>query len=302
LQGLRRLVRWFMLPVSQRCAAVSALLVLLAAAGAESALAQVSSVRHVKASLVGETDAVRPGQPLTVGIRLEMEKGWHTYWRNPGDAGLPTRVKWELPEGMTAGEIRWPYPARFSSGPVLSYGYEHEVLLLVEMRVPPSLGPAEVRLSGRVDWLECQQACLPGKADVALTLPVRSAASPGPHAALFGETRRRVPAKDPAWRVSLLPPVQGLSLVVRPPKGREVRAAYFYPVTLRLVDYARPQELERDGDAYRLVLGRDPNSAPSGRLAGVLVAETGNGTVALEVDVPVASGPARTSIKQERKP
>jgi DsbC/DsbD-like thiol-disulfide interchange protein len=235
-----------------------------------------------------------------VGIRLEMEKGWHTYWRNPGDAGLPTRVTWDLPEGLTAGEIRWPYPARFSTGPILSYGYEHEVMLLVEVRVPPTIGAGQLRLSGRVDWLECQQTCLPGKADVVLTLPVRAATAPGPHAALFGEARRRLPAKDPAWRFSLSPPVHGLSLVVRPPRGQVVRAAYFYPVTLRLVDYARPQELERDGDAYRLVLGRDPNSAPSGRLAGVLVAETGNGTVALEVDVPLASGPARTSMRQER--
>jgi DsbC/DsbD-like thiol-disulfide interchange protein len=270
--------------------------------GATGAGAEVVAGRHVKASLVSETDAVRPGQPLTVGIRLEMDKGWHTYWRNPGDAGLPTRVKWDLPEGLTAGEILWPYPARFSTGPVRSYGYEHEVLLLVEVRVPPALGPGEVRLSGRVDWLECQEACLPGKADVVLTLPVRATASPGPHAALFGEARRRLPARDPAWRFSVSPPGQGLSLVVRPPKGQALRAAYFYPVTLRLVDYARPQELERDSGAYRLALGRDPNSAPSGRLAGVLVAETGDGTIALEVDVPLASGPARTSIEQERKP
>jgi DsbC/DsbD-like thiol-disulfide interchange protein len=275
---------------------------LAVALGAADAIAQTPPTRHVKASLVAEADAVRPGQPLTVGIRLEMEKGWHTYWRNPGDAGLPTRVKWDLPEGLTAGEIRWPYPARFSTGPILSYGYEHEVLLLVEVRVPSSTGGGEVRVAGRVDWLECQEACLPGKAEVTLTLPVRAAAAPGPHAALFAEARRRLPAKDPGWRFSVSPLGQGLSLAVRPPRGQALREAYFYPVTPRLVDYARPQELERDAGAYRLALGRDPNGAPSGRLAGVLVAETGSGTVALEVDVPLASGPARTSMKQERKP
>ena len=275
---------------------------LAVALGAPNATAQTSPARHVKASLVAETDAVRPGRPLTVGIRLEMEKGWHTYWRNPGDAGLPTRVKWDLPEGFAAGEIQWPYPFRFSTGPILSYGYEHEVLLLVEIRVPPSVGAREVRVAGRVDWLECQEACLPGKADVTLTLPVRAAAAPGPHAALFAEARRRLPAKDPGWRFSVSPPGQGLSLVVRPPRGQALHGAYFYTVTPRLVDYARPQELEREGGAYRLALARDPNGAPSGRLAGVLVADTGSGTVALEVDVPLASGPARTSMKQERKP
>jgi thiol:disulfide interchange protein DsbD len=211
-------------------------------------------------------------------------------------------VRWDLPEGLTAGEILWPFPVRFSTGPVRSYGYEREVLLLVDVRVPSSLGPGEVRLSGRVDWLECQEACLPGKADVTLALPVRASVVPGPHAALFAEGRRRLPSRDPGWRFSASPPGQGLSLVVRPPRGWLLREAYFYPVTPRLVDYARPQELGRDGETYRLSLGRDPNGAPSGRLAGVLVAETGNGTVALEVDVPLASGPARTSIKQERRP
>ena len=276
---------------------------LAVAVGAPNAAAQTSQpTRHVKASLVAENDTVRPGQTLVVGIRLEMEKGWHTYWRNPGDSGLPTRVRWELPEGFVAGEIRWPYPVRFTTGPLVSYGYEHEVLLPVELRVPQSIGGGEVRVAGRVDWLECQEACLPGKAEVALTLPVRSASQPGPHAALFAEARRRLPAKDPGWRFSISPPGQLLSLVVRPPRGQVLREAYFYPVTQRLVDYARPQELEKDGAAYRLALGRDPNGVPSGRLAGVLVAETGTGTVALEVDVPLAPGPARTSLKQERKP
>jgi DsbC/DsbD-like thiol-disulfide interchange protein len=291
-----------MSPVVRLGGQLSALAGLAVAFGAPNAIAQTSPPRHVKASLVAETDSVRPGQPLAVGIRLEMEKGWHTYWRNPGDSGLPTRVRWELPEGFAAGEIRWPYPIRFTTGPLVSYGYEHDVLLLVEIRVPPAVAAREVRLAGRVDWLECRETCLPGKAEVTLTLPVRTDAAPGPHAVLFAAVRRRLPAKDPGWRFSVSPPGQGLSLVVRPPRGQALREAYFYPVTPRLVDYAKPQGLEREGGAYRLALARDPNGAPAGRLAGVLVAETNSGTVAVEVDAPIASGPARTSMKQERKP
>jgi len=266
------------------------------------ASAQAPPGRHVKASLVAETDAVRPGQPLTVGIRLEMEKGWHTYWRNPGDSGLPTRVKWELPAGFSAGEILWPYPEPFRTGPLVSYGYEHEVLLPVEMRVPPAVPGPQVRIAGRVDWLECLEACLPGRADVSLTLPVRAAAAPAPQAALFAEARRRLPKKDPAWRFSASSAAGGVSLVVRPPRGTDLREAYFYPVTPRLLDYAQPQKLTREGAAHRLALARDPNGAPSDRLAGVLVAGTSDGSWAVEVDVPLVSGPARTSLKQERNP
>jgi thiol:disulfide interchange protein DsbD len=266
-----------------------------------SVFAQAPPGRHVKASLVAETDAVRPGQPLTVGIRLEMEKGWHTYWRNPGDSGLPTRAKWELPAGFAAGETLWPYPMRFTTGPLVSYGYEHEVLLPVEIRVPAAVPGREVRIAARVDWLECLEACLPGRAEVSLTLPVRAAAAPGPRAALFAEARRRLPRKDPAWRFSASSAAGSLSLVVRPPRGTDLREAYFYPATPRLLDHAQPQKLTREGAVHRLALVRDPNGVPSDRLAGVLASETANGPLAVEVDVPLVSGPARASLKQEEK-
>ncbi len=262
--------------------------------------AQTPPARHTKASLLSETDAVRPGQPLTVGIRLQMEKGWHTYWRNPGDSGLPTRARWELPAGFAAGEIQWPYPSRFASGPLVNYGYENDVLLPVEIRVPASVPEAQVRIVVRVDWLECQEACLPGRADLSLTVPVRATSAPGPQSVLFADARRRIPRKDPAWGFSLSSAARRLSLVVRPPRGTELREAYFYPAVPRVLDHAQPQTLTREGTAHRLALGRDPNAAPLERLAGVLVAATGAGPVAVAVDVPLVRGPARTSLNEER--
>ncbi len=124
---------------------------LLAAAGTAQAAPRG---RHVEVSLVAEADAVRPGQMLVAGLWLQMDAGWHTYWRNPGDAGLPTRANWDLPEGFAAGELQWPPPIRFNTGPLVSYGYEHEVLLPVEIQVPATLPSNEVRLSARVSWLE----------------------------------------------------------------------------------------------------------------------------------------------------
>jgi thiol:disulfide interchange protein DsbD len=262
--------------------------------------AQSSPGRHTRASLLSETDAVRPGRPLTVGIRLQMEKGWHTYWRNPGDSGLPTRARWEIPAGFSAGEIQWPYPSRFSSGPLVNYGYENEVLLPVEIRVPASVAEPQVRIEARVDWLECQEACLPGRAQLSLTLPVRATNAPSPEAGLFADARRRLPRKDPAWGFSVSSAARSITLVVRPPRGTELREAYFYPASPRVLDHAQPQPLTREGAANRLALARDPNAAPLERLAGVLVAGTGAGPVAVSVDVPLVRGPARTSLEQER--
>ncbi|HSD26593.1 MAG TPA: protein-disulfide reductase DsbD domain-containing protein, partial [Vicinamibacteria bacterium] len=228
-----------MSPVDPSGRVLPALVVALAV-GSTHAVADAPPGRHVKAALLSETDSIRPGQPLAVGIRLQMEKGWHTYWRNPGDSGLPTRVRWDLPSGLAASEIQWPYPIRFGTGPVVSYGYEGDVLLPVEIRVPAALPASPVRIAAQVDWLECQEACLPGRADLSLALPVRATTSPGAHASLFAHARRRLPRKDPAWGFSASSTAGSLSLVVRPPRGTELREAYFYPAAPRLLDHAQP--------------------------------------------------------------
>jgi thiol:disulfide interchange protein DsbD len=280
---------------------------LLSTAASAVAASAPTASRHVTPSLVAEREAIRPGQPLLVGIRLGMEPGWHTYWRNPGDSGLPTKVRWQLPEGFVAGDVQWPYPGRFSTGPLVSYGYERDVLLPVELRVPASLAAHEVRLAARVDWLECRDICLPGKADLSLVLPVRAAAAPSAEAALFAQTRERLPTKDPGWRFEASAAREAIGLTVRPPRRLDVRSAYFYPVTPHLVDYSRPQALARSGTAWRLDLVRDPNgAADASRLAGVLVVETLRDATAVEVDVPLAlraAGPVPSSSvpPQEKK-
>lgn len=253
--------------------------------------------RHVKATLVAETDAVAPGLTVAVGIRLQMDAGWHTYWRNPGDSGLPTRVRWTLPDGFAAGDLQWPAPERFPTGPIVSYGYSSEVLLPVEVRVPAGLAGPEARLAARVDWLECQEACLPGRAELTLTLPVHAAPQPGPAAPLFAATRRTVPAPGAAWNVTASADRSGLALAWRAPAGEEVNGAYLYPLAPRVLEHAQPQTLERGaGRRYRLRLARDPNGAPVERLAGVLVVDTGRGRRALSVDVPLTTrAAARTS-------
>lgn len=260
---------------------------LLFAAGA--VVAAPAGGRHVKASLVAEADAVVPGQPLVTGLRLQMEPGWHTYWSNPGDSGLPTKVKWDLPEGFSAGEIQWPRPGRFNTGPLVSYGYHGEVLLPMEIRVPADLSSSEVQLKARVSWLECQEVCLPGKAELSIALPVRPAASPGAAARLFEETRRQLPEKAAGWTVSASADTASIALDVHSPDGTTLEEAYFYPLTRRVLDYAKPQTLQASGNGYRVDLPRDARGRPVERLEGVLVGTTSKGPVALAVDVKISA-------------
>jgi DsbC/DsbD-like thiol-disulfide interchange protein len=255
---------------------------------------------HVKASLLSETDGVVPGRPLTLGIRLVMEKGWHTYWRNPGDSGLATRARWELPPGFSAGEIQWPYPVRFETGPIVSYGYEDEVLLPVAVEVPRPLEASVVRLGVRVSWLECQEACLPGKTELSLDLPVKATGSPSPEAELFAKTRERLPSPARGWRITAAITHPTVAVTLWPPRGTTVQRAYLYPVTPRLVDYSQPQPLRRNAGGWRLDLPRDPNGTLSGRLTGVLVAQTGRGTVALDVDTEL-EGAGGAKEQEERR-
>src|SRR5258705_8946075 len=88
---------------------------------------------HVEAELVNEKASAQPGKPAVVGLKLRMEPQWHTYWKNPGDSGLPTKIQWVLPEGWKAAEIQWPYPQNIPVGPLMNYGYEDEVVLLAEL-------------------------------------------------------------------------------------------------------------------------------------------------------------------------
>src|ERR1700694_256192 len=97
---------------------------------------------HVEAELVPAATALTPGAPLTVALRLKMEKGWHTYWQNPGESGLPTTLAWKLPAGLTAGPIQWPPPRALPAGPLINFGYEGEVFLLNDIAATSALSSA----------------------------------------------------------------------------------------------------------------------------------------------------------------
>ena len=154
---------------------------------------------HTKVVLLADRQSIAPGERFSVGLLMHMDQGWHTYWRNPGEAGLATRISWSLPEGFVAQEIRWPLPHKFlDSGDVLTYGYADEVMLIVDISPPATLSPgSSVTLKGKASWLECEAICVPGEAPVELTLPVTGRSGAPANAALFERWSGRVP---PAYR------------------------------------------------------------------------------------------------------
>lgn len=150
---------------------------------------------HTQAQLLADIKSIQPGIPFTVGVLMTMDKGWHTYWQNAGEAGLPTTIEWTLPEGFSAGEIQWPRPHKYNeSGDVLTYGYADENMLLVQITPPANVRlHSTVTLRAKVSWLECEKICVPGDADVELKLRVLASAPEIDNEALFAKYRALIP-------------------------------------------------------------------------------------------------------------
>src|SRR5262249_41917044 len=130
---------WWLRPMIRLAAlvGVTALLVPTLAAGV--------AAPHVDVSLVAEHASVQPGHDRSVGLRFATEKGWHVYWRNPGDSGEAPRLTWRLPDGFRATDLGWPAPMRIATGPLANFGYEGTTLLPATVHVPREL-PSTVEL------------------------------------------------------------------------------------------------------------------------------------------------------------
>lgn len=255
--------------------------------------------QHVEAELIAEHTSIQPGQPFWVGLRLAMDEHWHTYWKNPGDSGLGTKIKWDLPEGFTAGPIVWPYPRLIPTPPLVSYGYEKEVVLLTRITPPDDLAAGEVNLRAKATWLMCKEVCIPGKADVALALPVRPEAptkdprhAPGIQAALEG-----IPVESTGWSVEARYKGQTIELRATLPAGWQTghTEVYFFADDEGVTEAAAPQKVSWEGRTLRVVMTRAAvASEMPARLTGVLVGgkgwASGGRTAAVAIDAVLSEG------------
>ncbi len=255
---------------------------------------------HVEAELVAAKTALVPGETITVALRLSMEKGWHTYWQNPGDSGLPTTLAWKLPAGVEAGPIEWPAPRTLPVGPLVNYGYEGEVLHLVEMKAQRAMTVGDtVVLAARAEWLVCKEICIPEGADLTLALRVAPSAEVDPRwGAPIAAARAALPRPLAGWRVSAEGRGDTIALKLAPPAGTaDPGAIHFFPFALDRIEPSRPQPVTRDGEAFVVNLPVAATLAgPLDRIAGVLTAAGGFGAArAATIDIAlvgsVVAGP-----------
>jgi thiol:disulfide interchange protein len=195
---------------------------------------------HIRAELIAQVEAVQPGQSFMAGLRLYPDDNWHTYWVNPGDSGIPTTLEWQLPNGVSAGAIQWPWPEALQVGHLVNYGYKGEHLLPVRIDTPATLAPGD-RFTLIVDaaWLVCEEICIPGDATLALDIDVVAAGNgrDSRHAGLFANTLKQVPeAAD--WPARFNTEGGSLSVQVLPEHIGADRDWTFFAMTENLVEHA----------------------------------------------------------------
>jgi DsbC/DsbD-like thiol-disulfide interchange protein/cytochrome c biogenesis protein CcdA len=230
----------------------------------------LAEARGIEPELVAEGPAP-PGGDIDVAIHMRTNPGWHGYWLNPGDAGLPMDVEWQLPRGFSAGPLRYPVPSRLSVADLMNYVYERDYAVLVRLKVPADArGTLPIRAEAR--WLACtDKICVPEHGQLSLDLPVGSGT---PDRAQFDEWRRALP--QPLATVGRFEAAGDMIRVAIPlPASVSVGQPYLFPITDKAVDYEAKQGFRRSGDMLIAELKRT-GAAPA-QFAGVLALGDGRG-------------------------
>jgi len=254
--------------------------------------ASVAQTDNVRAELLAEVAAVKPGEPFWVGLRQTIRPKWHTYWKNPGDSGLPIEIRWTLPDGVKADPIVWPMPHLFDVGGIVNYGFKDEAMLLVRIVPPADVKGASLVIVADTNWLVCEDVCIPEEARLSLTLPLAAASTPAPPEtrAIFDKARQNVPTESP-WPARYGVARSGDPTLVVEARGLKpdtIRDVYFFPAEWGPIASMAKQSASIGADGIRIPLKRgDAKSALPERLAGTLVLteRTGGGEVRQAFDV-----------------
>jgi thiol:disulfide interchange protein len=252
---------------------------------------------HVKVELVQEEETIQPGRPFWVAVHLVMEEGWHVYWKNPGDAGMPLKVEWQLPVGFEAGPLQWPFPMKFTLADMVGFGYEGEVTLLSQITPPKDLSQLEVPLAAKVNWLVCSSTtCQPGSAPVTLKgkIGTESPVAKKESLDLFQLARAKMPKSHVLAKTLWKDGKVQLEVAEadRPSKSDPIVGVYFFPEQKDVIDHTvEPTVAPEEEGCLVSMKGGHQVGAKGQQLKGVLVLHTQKGTEenveAFDIDCPI---------------
>jgi thiol:disulfide interchange protein len=254
-----------------------------------------SEPSQLQVSLVSEEKSIQPGHPFWVVVQLQIQENWHSYWKNPGDAGMATAIEWELPNGFKASPIVWPTPKKFSVDSIIGYGYEGKVLLLTQITPPDTLATGKsVEIGAKVRWLVCSDsACLPGESETKTELPVldQIAQISRETSSLFSQARMQLPKKLSGIqafrhddRIEMQLPLQ----------KENITDVDFYPEDKHVIDHSAQVIITPSPDSpkqYTVSLKQSPSKPQSqaASLKGILVVagDQNEPSHAIELNAPI---------------
>ena len=262
--------------------------------------ASTGAQSRTQASLLLSSEAARPGDTVTAAVRLKMDAGWHTYWRNPGESGLATTIEWTLPAGVAAGEILWPPPEAYVAEGMTTYVHHDEALLLVPLKLAADLKPGRLELKAKVQWLECQIACVPGDADLKGVLEIANTARPSASASLIEAARQRLPVPagslEAQGRWENPPAGESATLIIEGKALDGFAPSNFYPYPNEQAEIAPAANvLTAEPGRFRLskTVKRSGDPFPE-RIDGLLVLADAKGKPLKSHEISLALGAERT--------
>jgi DsbC/DsbD-like thiol-disulfide interchange protein/cytochrome c biogenesis protein CcdA len=241
----------------------------------------------IRPELIAEGPAV-PGGEVELAILMHTQPGWHGYWINPGDAGLPMKIEWDLPAGASLSALRFPVPDRLLVAGIVNYVYERDHAILTRLKVPAdAIGTLPIRARGQ--WLACtDKVCVPEQGEFSLTIPVRR--GDATERTRFDEWRRALP-RPLASPTNFALKGDRIELAIPLPKDVAIGEPYFFPTDDGPIDYAAPQSFRRNGDFLIAELKRRRGDPAT--LTGVLALGDGRGLEIKAVPGPVPDGGSR---------
>lgn len=233
---------------------------------------------RVEAELVSELSQIEAGESFYVLLKQEIEPGWHTYWKNPGDSGAATALNWDLPDGFSASEIEWPYPERVPYEPLMNFGYHDQVLLPVKIQAPAIIDTEEITLNAKGKWLVCGDVCIPEGGPLSITLPVGKATKNPDTAELFASARQNIPQRigvDAAFTVTdekLVLFVEMSGLV-----EDRIESIDYFPFAQGVMDNPVKQHFRLLPAGFELTTKVGYNYTPDSEFAGIVVIKENSG-------------------------
>jgi thiol:disulfide interchange protein DsbD len=245
--------------------------------------------KYVAVELIPEVSSVAAGDTFTVALKVTMDDGWHTYWKNPG-LGMPIKIRWSLPEGVTAGDIQWPTPKVYDNAGVVNYGYSDEAWLLTNITLPEGFKEKSLALNAKVSWLMCKGSCVPGRAKVSTSVDVSKSVMNNDLVDSFKTAREKIPQVIEGWSVTKKSAdAKSVTLALKPSsdKAAELKDVYFFVEQKKVIDSDAKQILKKVGGGYELTLTNGKKPLPE-TLSGILSAKSGFDTSSHAYQISVA--------------